>query len=251
MATLLYMEAFQSTPPRGGRLKNNILFYQTISFNPRPRVGGDPSSSAMPRMSDMFQSTPPRGGRLSVFFCLFSSKSFNPRPRVGGDDKNQTGCHYIWRFNPRPRVGGDGSYNNDSGSAVNVSIHAPAWGATFSCRTYSARQRVSIHAPAWGATGSRIPRRLSRKCFNPRPRVGGDSFLLSQDEIVWVSIHAPAWGATHQVHTQQGYRRVSIHAPAWGATSLSLFHYTGIYCFNPRPRVGGDLAIPRLLARLA
>ena len=35
---------------------------------------------------------------------------------------------------------------------VGVSIHAPAWGATFTCETGHAGTSVSIHAPAWGAT---------------------------------------------------------------------------------------------------
>ena len=33
-----------------------------------------------------------------------------------------------------------------------VSIHAPAWGATFKVLFYHLDFIVSIHAPAWGAT---------------------------------------------------------------------------------------------------
>jgi len=33
-----------------------------------------------------------------------------------------------------------------------VSIHAPAWGATWTHLTAISLQKVSIHAPAWGAT---------------------------------------------------------------------------------------------------
>ena len=33
-----------------------------------------------------------------------------------------------------------------------VSIHAPAWGATFGKKSARQEQIVSIHAPAWGAT---------------------------------------------------------------------------------------------------
>ncbi|MHB9293883.1 hypothetical protein Holit_03002 [Hollandina sp. SP2] len=59
---------------------------------------------------------------------------------------------------------------------VRVSIHAPAWGATyiFFNRHHICRE-VSIHAPAWGATAEYLAQlRLDAK----------------------VSIHAPAWGAT-------------------------------------------------------
>ena len=81
-----------------------------------------------------------------------------------------------------------------------------------------------------------------RRCFNPRPRVGGDL----DDDIgelfdLLVSIHAPGWGATRHPHYELrgrkfqstppgGGRRaealallkssaVSIHAPGWGATA--------------------------------
>ena len=59
---------------------------------------------------------------------------------------------------------------------------------------------VSIHAPAWGATLGAGDGGDLRKCFNPRPRVGGDL------------------------------------RPA-----LTLAF---VYCFNPRPRVGGDRVVP-------
>ncbi len=78
---------------------------------------------------------------------------------------------------------------------------------------------VSIHAPAWGAT---LPQ---------------SSILPSH----YVSIHAPAWGATLSLLALFERQGVSIHAPAWGATG-STWGLVCIYlCFNPRPRVGGDL----------
>ena len=57
---------------------------------------------------------------------------------------------------------------------VDVSIHAPAWGATDADGVWIDDARVSIHAPAWGAT----------------------SKLEPQAKSTTVSIHAPAWGAT-------------------------------------------------------
>ena len=55
-----------------------------------------------------------------------------------------------------------------------VSIHAPAWGATFKRILVLKAEQVSIHAPAWGAT---YP-------------------FSSNNSATSVSIHAPAWGAT-------------------------------------------------------
>ena len=40
----------------------------------------------------------------------------------GGENENS--------FNPRPRVGGDPGFGEDD-ARVGVSIHAPAWGATY------------------------------------------------------------------------------------------------------------------------
>ena len=83
---------------------------------------------------------------------------------------------------------------------------------------FSPLVQVSIHAPAWGAT---IPE--------------------DRDHAIQrVSIHAPAWGATFAI-TWGGERlSVSIHAPAWGAT-CEPGRNCNIDCFNPRPRMGGDV----------
>ena len=61
--------------------------------------------------------------------------------------------------------------------AVDVSIHAPAWGATPTRSESDKGQRVSIHAPAWGAT----------------------VFYADGIVLFHVSIHAPAWGATFDI----------------------------------------------------
>ncbi len=89
-----------------------------------------------------------------------------------------------------------------------------------------------------------------RRCFNPRPRVGGD---LQRRRGVGargrVSIHAPAWGATPAVLSGTHAAAVSIHAPAWGATATSTRSTRRHACFNPRPRVGGDPAPRRRAGR--
>jgi len=102
---------FQSTPPGRGRLgafhppavpksvsihapgkgaTRNPAGRQTasISFNPRPREGGDPAS-----------------GQTKMRL-----RGFNPRPREGGDFvRNTTMEQQSYGFNPRPREGGDGN----------------------------------------------------------------------------------------------------------------------------------------------
>ena len=80
------------------------------SFNPRPRVGGD----------------------LVTRGHMGGAGGFNPRPRVGGDAKATLSAGGVAGFNPRPRVGGDG-VNHVAHPNRQVSIHAPAWGATQTC----------------------------------------------------------------------------------------------------------------------
>ena len=59
-------------------------------------------------------------------------------------------------------------------------------------------REVSIHAPAWGATILCCIVAFY-DCFNPRPRMGGDFLVCPLRDTQKVSIHAPAWGATPQL----------------------------------------------------
>jgi len=102
---------------------------------------------------------------------------------------------------------------------------------------------VSIHAPAWGATARLEGWRGFEEWFqSTRPHGARHRMPPSADR--WkVSIHAPAWGATAaRVGDRRRGRCVSIHAPAWGATFLLGFFACFFKCFNPRARMGRDLA---------
>ena len=171
----------------------------------------------------MFQSTLPRGERLAR--C-------RSRP-----------CR-LDCFNPRSRVGSDAALVRSSAPRLEVSIHAPAWGATSaSAASISSasefqstlprgeRRRpivlilecaVSIHAPAWGATSCRALGQ-SRSRFQstlPRGERQLDAALRRRSSAV--SIHAPAWGATGRPDRTVPSPTVSIHAPAWGATGAAV-----------------------------
>ena len=122
---------FQSTPPRGGRLPRSArLFAPDNCFNPRPRVGGD---------FDFFQ-------KIRITYC------FNPRPRVGGDFSGFPLCHFAIRFNPRPRVGGDLPLACVASSVTMFQSTPPRGGRQQRPQRPQRHGRVSIHAPAWGAT---------------------------------------------------------------------------------------------------
>ena len=120
----------------------------------------------------MFQSTRPRGARPCHRAARFWRGSFNPRAHVGRDALLYP--HIVY---------------------VEVSIHAPTWGATRRPTPQPAEADVSIHAPTWGATifalslakaclfQSTRPRGARRQVhmlisfkysFNPRAHVGRD-----------------------------------------------------------------------------
>ena len=131
---------------------------------------------------------------------------------------------------------------NGGDDELDVSIHAPAWGATSGGGGVRAGEGVSIHAPAWGATIAPLAFTSTLQCFNSRSRVGSDIDKIWRGQnTIDVSIHAPAWGATSTLIIQRPtILQVSIHAPAWGATSGLRQIRTQRVCFNSRSRVGSD-----------
>ena len=211
-------DAFQSTHPRGVRLFVACRFSAAQYFNPRTRVGCDTHLAyksigflhfnPRTRVGCDFQ----RYSTLEYYYIsihapawgatLVSSGAgaltiyFNPRTRVGCDNTPLIPSHMPVKFqSTHPR-----GVRRNRVSAIRyklfISIHAPAWGATFFCRSLCA------------GTGY----------FNPRTRVGCDQVSTSGSRSYHISIHAPAWGATSPPKSLQAKCIISIHAPAWGAT---------------------------------
>ena len=125
----------------------------------------------------------------------------------------------MMNFNPRSREGSD---IEDARNAVDVA-------------------EISIHAPARGATTAAAPTSASPFYFNPRSREGSDF----KDALIFpslrISIHAPARGATPLHVDQCLLQQISIHAPARGATATISFWYSLGFNFNPRSREGSDV----------
>ena len=166
-------------------------------------------------------------------------------------------------FNSRARMGRD-SFDSGAKEYREVSIHAPAWGATL-IRCNGRRQfPVSIHAPAWGATSDNCSSVGRWRVSIHAPAWGATVRPRRQHLALGVSIHAPAWGATVRPRRQHLALGVSIHAPAWGATSAGqkkstneLFQFTRphgarrVVCviwpppgsFNSRARMGRDVVV--------
>ena len=77
-----------------------------------------------------------------------------------------------------------------------ISIHAPARGATAVNNPASLQLGISIHAPARGATRPHQKEEADKPNFNPRSREGSDGQRNINGTNYDISIHAPARGAT-------------------------------------------------------
>ena len=176
--TVEVSDMFQSTHPRGVRPDCRCRFpWPQTCFNPRTRVGCDVAVWSFPSAVAPVSIHAPAWGATGAFrpVKLVTKKFQSTHPRgvrrKGAFPQPPT----LPRFNPRTRVGCDqeAMAARDEG------------------------QDVSIHAPAWGATGWSLPPARKTASFNPRTRVGCD--LLHgcfAAHAGLVSIHAPAWGAT-------------------------------------------------------
>ena len=137
---------------------------------------------------------------------------------MGSDDTAKPGDTLLVGFNSRSRMGSDHQGFSRTHLAVEVSIRAPAWGATRCERVARRVCGVSIRAPAWGATLIKhlIPREVTVSIR--APAWGATEQQYMDVTAIDVSIRAPAWGATSPSRIATFKEMVSIRAPAWGAT---------------------------------
>ena len=169
-------------------------------FNPRTREGCDPGSNKNKGGAEMFQSTHPRGVRLGTTYQTFARKLFQST-------------------HPRGVRLPQGDTIPDT---VDVSIHAPARGATVHNDgilkaefLFQSTHPRGVQPDAASASGSLH----AFQSTHPRGvRPGGRQL---REMAGHVSIHAPARGATW-------YLRTTARLPG---------------CFNPRTREGCDISL--------
>ena len=193
-----------------------------IRFNPRTRVGCDARTNlGLGTLATQFQSTHPRGVRLTAFQAILRHSPFqSTHPRGVRLVSRPPLPMAIWFQSTHPRgvrLGGNRFFLSLFGFQsshprgvrlipkdlglrdAQVSIHAPAWGATRPSLVHSySFALVSIHAPAWGAT-SRMKTIGMNVCkFQSTHPRGVRHAVVTQARhaVEIVSIHAPAWGAT-------------------------------------------------------
>ncbi len=222
------LQLFQSTPPRGGRRGSpfRVAAVRRVSIH-APARGATRDRRRRCRSIMPFQSTPPREGRLdqprSIVAGIRQFQStppregrrpmtadasqllngFNPRPCARGDSHERQCCRLATMFQSTPPREGRRCEHGAIDRSSDVSIHAPARGATLRSAIVGMQaSRVSIHAPARGATvpsdvliasmrvfqstppregrpGRRRDWRRRSSGFNPRPCARGDSPSIS------------------------------------------------------------------------
>ena len=100
---------------------------------------------------DMFQSARPRGARPAMARRYSTRHSFNPRARVGRDIVGDNGDRLIDSFNPRARVGRDRGLHARTAQGAGFNPRARV-GRDTELGVWRKATQVSIRAPAWGAT---------------------------------------------------------------------------------------------------
>ena len=141
---------FQSTLPHGERPTVLSPLWSRWYFNPRSRMGSDFVSSVTRVYLHVFQSTLPHGERLTPILHSYGSYYFNPRSRMGSDDGPQ-----------------------DRGRRQRISIHAPAWGATYGIGVGDDVYVFQSTLPH-GERHAHITKARQARYFNPRSRMGSD-----------------------------------------------------------------------------
>ena len=143
---------------------------------------------------------------------------FNPRAHVGRDKWSSSVLKWRISFNPRAHVGRD-KVNKDCPFSIEVSIHAPTWGATRDRWRHRLRQGVSIHAPTWGATVGIVETQVSLVFQSTRPRGARQTQLAIVVQGYLFQSTRPRGARRALAYHQNALTRVSIHAPTWGAAS--------------------------------
>jgi len=232
--------AFQSTHPRGVRLRGEGSSCGMGCFNPRTHVGCD-CVSHFERLVRCVSIHAPTWGATCV--CVESSFADDVSIHAPTWGATELPCFLHGGFK--------------------VSIHAPTWGATIrlSSLTLFVSAFQSTHPRGvrledllradnsimFQSTHPRGVRPIERDCYNAirmfqstHPRGVRRSFRVSSMEGsrfqsthprgvrhrrpccnrlgYGVSIHAPTWGATLSALWIPDSQSVSIHAPTWGAT---------------------------------
>ena len=187
---------FQSTLPQGERPTATLLMLTWSDFNPRSRKGSDSAYRTTSSQLHLFQSTLPQGERHILYLEHKIRLRFQSTLPQGERLITVPIPSNTFKFQSTLPQGERRCKMREIEQILEISIHAPARGATGGRSQHVSVHHISIHAPARGATS------CERKSLS----------------TVTISIHAPARGATIWRRRDWTSSWISIHAPARGAT---------------------------------
>ena len=228
------------------------------SFNPRSRAGSDRQSRASDALA-WFQSTLPRGERREMKAAIRSACVSIHAPARGAtvsagainlsglfQSTLPRGERQAWEengermicFNPRSRAGSDANAKLKE-LIENVSIHAPARGATKKTPPDPIDYEFQSTLPRGERRATTTPLLLTITFQSTLPR--GERLRVCDEDIILVdvSIHAPARGATVAGFEGDGFAAFQSTLPRGERHDD---HSTGLQRarFNPRSRAGSD-----------
>ena len=256
---------FRSTPPRGGRrlcraarpagggvsihapargaTGRPLVLYsrQTVSIHAPAR--GATVDGAFYRGVVVVVSihAPARGATMLLTRCEPLPSRFRSTPPRGGRRPPKPVRCTLSPFRSTPPRGGRRPTRRQARRSPDVSIHAPARGATNRAWCAAAEQGGFDPRPREGGDPMPSCATCGRRCFDPRPREGGDP-SGSRGSPVWPRFRStpPRGGRPLRRPSARAEGRVSIHAPARGATRAFSSPGDEMCSFDPRPREGGD-----------
>ena len=204
-------------PARGATHVKKMIAYQSKGFNPRPRTGGDLSTTPINQGSIKFQSTPPHGGRQK-------SRAIKKPFQVVSIHAPARGATVLIVSNP---------------ALQRFQSTPPHGGRPFNPRFFQLQYVVSIHAPARGATLSYPDLYVGIKGFNPRPRTGGDNGQIVGWETMKKFQSTPPHGGRHnEIGVSVIYIKFQS-TPPHGGRHFLLFLFVGLIRFQSTPPHGG------------
>ena len=128
-----------------------VIFDATDISIHAPAWGATDCDAAL-RQGILFQSTHPHGVRLAQSDFIRQTDYFNPRTRMGCDHCNHPFKFIDTNFNPRTRMGCDHQYQNSKGTNLQFQSTHPHGVRQILASQIRSGRLISIHAPAWGAT---------------------------------------------------------------------------------------------------
>ena len=205
-------------PARGATLDRSTCSATVEGFNSRARKGRDSSTGRRSSSNRVSIHAPARGatpgGPRGPPVC-----GFNSRARKGRDRSLSSVCAVIWFQFTRPQ-GARHHFAKTYEMNTDVSIHAPARGATKSLKYKLKRKSVSIHAPARGATSTSWTAHASSRGFQfTRPQGARLSAVGIRSHLGLFQFTRPQGARHERRHDAADGTGVSIHAPARGATA--------------------------------